>query len=196
MRGLASMLLLLTSPIVVAADEFRLDSVHTQLQFQVSHLGFSMSEGEFHGFDGSFQFDPDRPQDAACQIDIDVASLDMDDAKWNQTMLGKDWFNVAEHPRIEFRSLELNLPAGSKQGQLRGTLTMLGQRQPVVLDLQFNRLATHKFSQAYVAGFSAKTKIKRSDFGMTHLIPDIGDEISISLEVEGIRKAKLRGPKK
>lgn len=196
MRGLASMLLLLTSSIVVAADEFRLDAVHTQVQFHVSHLGFSMSEGEFHGFDGSFAFDPDRPQDAACQIDIDVASLDMDDAKWNQTMLGKDWFNVSEHPRIEFRCLELALPADSKQGQLRGTLTILGQSQPVVLDLTFNRLATHKFSQAFVAGFSAKTVIKRSDFGMTRLIPDIGDEVHIALEVEGIRKAKLRGPKK
>ncbi|AVP98972.1 polyisoprenoid-binding protein [Ahniella affigens] len=196
MRGLASMLLLLTSSIVMATDEFRLDPVHTQLQFQVSHLGFSMSEGEFHGFDGSFEFDPDRPEDAACQISIDVASIDMDDAKWNQTMLGKDWFNVAEHPRIEFRCLGLDLPAGSTSGQLRGTLTVLGQSQPVVLDLQFNRLATHKYSQAFVAGFSAKTKIKRSDFGMTRLIPDIGDDVQISLEVEGIRKAKLRGPKK
>lgn len=196
MRGLVSVLLLLAPSIVAAADEFRLDPVHTQVQFYVSHLGFSKSEGEFHGFDGSFRFDPDRPQDAACTISIEVASLDMDDDKWNQTMLGKDWFNVAEHPRIEFHCDSLTLTEGSNTGQLHGDLTLLGVKKPVVLDLTFNRLATHKFSQAYVAGFSARTAIKRSDFGMTRLIPDIGDEIDIRLEVEGIRKANLRGVKK
>lgn len=196
MRGLVSVLLLLATPLAMAADEFRLDPVHTQVQFHVSHLGFSMSEGEFHGFDGSFRFDPDRPEQAACEIAIDVASLDMDDDKWNQTMLGKDWFNVAEHPRIEFRCDELKLPAGSQSGQLHGRLTVLGVQKPVVLNLQFNRMTTHKFSQAFVAGFSATTSLKRSDFGMTRLLPDIGDEVQIRLEVEGIRKAKLRELKK
>ena len=39
-----------------------------------------------------------------------------------------------------------------------------------------------------VAGFSATTKIIRSEFGMAGFRPGIGDEIEIYLEVEGHNK--------
>ncbi len=179
-----------------AVDEFRFDPVHSQVQFHVEHLGFSFSEGEFQQFDGSFRFDPDDASKASCAVTIPVAGLDMDDDAWTKKMLGKDWFNAEQFPEMKFVCTSLDLAPGAKEGKLNGRLTLLGVEQPITLDLRFNRLATHKYSQAFVAGFSAEGSIKRSDFGMTHLIGDIGDTVAIRLEIEGIRKTQGGGPKK
>ena len=40
----------------------------------------------------------------------------------------------------------------------------------------------------YRCGFFCQTKLKRSEFGMTNMIPNIGDEIAITVSFEGIRQ--------
>ncbi|MGL5556328.1 MAG: YceI family protein, partial [Aeromonas veronii] len=37
-------------------------------------------------------------------------------------------------------------------------------------------------------GFNASTTIKRSDFGVSYMLPGIPDEMNINLFVEGVRK--------
>lgn len=194
MRSILPCLLLAAlSPTAGAVDEFRFDPVHSQVQFHVEHLGFSFSEGEFQQFEGWFRFDPKDPDSAACDVRLPIAGLDMDDAGWTKKMLGKDWFDAETHPDMHFRCTGLELDAEGRAGTLSGTLTLRGVSRPVDLALTVNRIATHKFSQAYVAGFSATTSIRRSEFGMTHLIPDIGDTVAIRLEIEGIRKPAKGG---
>ena len=39
-----------------------------------------------------------------------------------------------------------------------------------------------------MAGLSASTKIKRSDFGLTYSVPAIGDDLELFLEIEGIKQ--------
>lgn len=41
--------------------------------------------------------------------------------------------------------------------------------------------------EKFVCGFDVTTKIKRSDFGVKYALPVVGNEIVISLEVEGAR---------
>ena len=43
-------------------------------------------------------------------------------------------------------------------------------------------------TQKRVAGFSAEGSIKRSDFGMSFGLPNIGDEVRIVISVEAINE--------
>jgi polyisoprenoid-binding protein YceI len=45
----------------------------------------------------------------------------------------------------------------------------------------------------YVAGFVADAKFKRSDFGSRKYIPNVGDEVTVHVEVEGLRGADTKG---
>ena len=58
---------------------------------------------------------------------------------------------------------------------------------PVDLQLTFNRVGADGYSMKYVAGFSATATFKRSAFGMTRSSKDIGDDVTIHIEAEGIR---------
>ena len=38
-----------------------------------------------------------------------------------------------------------------------------------------------------VCGFDANTKIKRSDFGVNYALPAVGDDVTLTLEVEAVK---------
>jgi polyisoprenoid-binding protein YceI len=182
-----STLALLATAESASARAFEFDRVHSQVSFEVSHLGFSMSQGRFKGLNGQFEFNPKHWDRSTCDVRIDVASLDMGDAAWSKKLLGKDWFDVQQHPEMHFVCSRLE-QIDATHGKLQGELTLLGNTRAVTLDLTLNRIGMHKFALAYVAGFGASTSLRRSDFGMAQSIPDVGDEVGIRIQIEGKRR--------
>lgn len=173
---------------------YTFDTVHTQIIFYASHLGFSKSEGEFLEFDGEFHFDPENWADSSVELTIDATSVDMDNEKWDDHMKNEDFFHVEKHPNITFKSTKVE-SADGKTGQVHGDLTILGITKPVTLDVTFNRIGVHPYSRQTVAGFSATTEIKRSEWGMKYGIPAVGNNVELRIEVEGERQFK-GGPKR
>jgi len=170
-------------------ERYEFDTAHTQIIFFVSHLGFSFSEGEFLEFDGFIDFNRSEPVKSKVEITIDTNSIDMDDQKWNEHMKNEDFFNVEKYPSMTFKSTSINV-TGEKTAQIIGDLTILETTKPVTLDVRFNKAGKHPFGDKYVAGWSATSALKRSDFGMKYGLPMIGDDVEIRLEVEAIRKGR------
>lgn len=171
----------------LAADTYAIDTVHSQVLFFADHLGFSKSQGEFLKFDGSYRFDPADWRSASVNVTIDTASLSMDDEKWDEHLKSADFFNVETHPQMTFRSARVE-KTGENTGIVHGELTLLGVTRPVTLDLQFNKAAQMPKNKQFKTGFSATSKIRRSEWGMSYGLPGIGDEVEIRLEVEGFRQ--------
>ena len=179
----------LFSGVGFAADQFAFDRAHTQILFFVNHLGFSQSQGEFHDYDGDFSFDPGDWANSKVEVTIRTASIDMDDYAWDKHLRSEDFFAVNQHPEMRFRSTRVER-TDEQRGIIAGDLTLLGVTQPVTLDVTFNKAGVHPISKQYVAGFSASTVVKRSDFGMEYGLPMVGDEVQVRLEVEGYRVEK------
>ena len=76
---------------------------------------------------------------------------------------------------------------------MTGDLSLHGVTKPVTLELQ-------KLGEgpgpggAFRTGFNCQAKLKRSDFGMTNMIPSIGDEVAITISFEGVRKEAAGAP--
>ncbi len=167
-------------------EKYEFDKAHTQILFFVNHLGFSMSQGEFHDYDGHYVFDRGEPAKSKIDVTINTDSIDMDDEKWDTHMKNKDFFDVENHPTMTFKSTAIEV-TGENTAKISGDLTLLGVTKPVILDVTHNKSGVHPFSGKYVAGFSGATTIKRSEFGMTYGIPGVGDDVEVRLEVEGVR---------
>ncbi len=168
-------------------SHYAFDKAHTQILFFINHLGFSNSQGEFLDYDGQFVIDEENPENSNVEVDIKVAGLDLDDDKWNEHVLGADFFDAETYPSITFKSTDVKL-TGDNTAEVTGDLTMHGVTKPVTLHMTHNKSGVHPYSGKYVAGFSGETTVKRSDFGMTYGLPGIGDDVHIRLEVEGIRQ--------
>lgn len=166
-----------------APQKYVLETPHTQVLFSVNHLGFSNSYGKFTGYSGTINFDPAAPATSSVEVTIDAKSVELNDAKWNDHVKNADFLDTEKFPNITFKSTKIEV-TGEKTANITGDLTIRGVTKPVVLATVFNKLDKHPYSGKDVAGFSATTKFKRSDFGVSYGVPGVGDEMSITLEVE------------
>ncbi len=75
-------------------------------------------------------------------------------------------------------------------GTMAGNLTLRGVTKPVTFDVTFNGVGKDPLPPfRTIAGFSATTKIKRSDFGSDFLNNGIiGDEVTINIDAEFDKK--------
>lgn len=169
--------------------KYTLDKPHTQILFSVNHLGFSNSYGKFVDYAGHINFDPQAPATSSVEVTIDAKSLELNDAKWNEHVKAADFLDVEKFPAITFKSTKIEV-TGEKTANITGDLTLHGVTKPVVLATVYNKTDNHPYSGKTVAGFSATTSIKRSDFGVSYGVPGVADEVKITLEVEGIQEDK------
>jgi polyisoprenoid-binding protein YceI len=174
------------------ATDYRFDTVHTQVFFSASHLGLSNPLGRLHVKSGYIQFDAWDWNHAKVDATIDTPSLDLGDDAWNRRLRSSEFLHVEKFPTARFVSERVE-KTREHEGVAHGQLTLLGITRPLDLKVTFNRTALEPYSLQYTAGFSADAKFKRSDFGMKKYIPDIGDEVSVHIEAEGLRGADTKG---
>jgi polyisoprenoid-binding protein YceI len=171
------------------AAKYVLDKPHTQILFTVNHLGFSNSVGKFTDYNGFVNFDEATPADSSVEVTIKTASVDLNDAAWNDHMKKPDFFNVEKFPDMTFKSTKVEV-TGEKTANITGDLTLLGVTKPVVLATVFNQAGKHPMSGKLGAGFSATGTLKRSDFGMNYGLPMVGDDVKITIEAEAYAEDK------
>ena len=169
------------------AGDYQLDKQHAVLLWKVNHLGFSKYVGRFNEFDASLSYDPENPSAAQVAIVVQTASLDVNFPQFEEDLRGTSWFNVASYPDASFESTSADLDANGN-GTVSGNFTLLGVTKPVTFDVLFNGGARNPLTQNYTVGFEVNGVIKRSDFGMTNLLPAVGDEIELEMHVEFLRE--------
>ena len=86
--------------------------------------------GRFTRWTGDIRFDPEAPETAQVAIDVDTASLRMDDARLTSTAAGAGFLDSGRYPRIAFRLTGLE-PAGGHRFTARADITIKGVTRPV-----------------------------------------------------------------
>lgn len=186
---LASLALSLScvAPAALAGNEsYALDPVHTRLAFQVSHAGFSNPVGSFSRLEGRLDFDPGDWTSASLSVRIPIDSLDLGDAKWQEKILDRTFFDAKKFPEARFVSTRVE-PIDASHARVTGDLTLHGVTRPVTLAVTLNALKRHPLTLKKTAGFSATATISRKDFGIDAWKSVVGDDVRLIIEVEAVR---------
>jgi polyisoprenoid-binding protein YceI len=168
-----------------------LDPNHMSIGFLISHVGFEKVLGMFREAQGTFLFDEQKSAVDAIDVMIKTASVFTNHDERDEHLRKPDFLWAEKYPEITFRGTSAE-QTGPRTGKVSGDLTIRGVSRPVVLDVVWNKSGQYPFGDMhYAAGISARTTIKRSDFGMTYAVGSglVGDEVEIILEFEGIRQA-------
>lgn len=181
------------------AARYGIDTSHSSVEFKVRHMVVSKTHGKFNKFSGDFEFEPGKPKAWRARAVIDAASIDTANEKRDGHLRSADFLDVAKHPSIEFVSRKVTDLKDGK-AKLHGDLTIRGVTKPVVLDLEVHGVVTDPSGKER-SGFSARGKINRTDYGVSWnrtldtggLV--VGEEVEISLEVEGIRQDEVETKK-
>jgi polyisoprenoid-binding protein YceI len=191
-RPLAHLLLmscfgfLSVQPALAASDSYRYDTVHSQIVFSIDHDGFSRPLGRLHITQGSLRFDPDDWSKSSTELDIDMHSLDMGDAAWNEAVCKSSLLDCKTYPTAHFISTSVERKDDT-HGVLHGTLTLHGVSQPVDIPFRVNRIGKTIYGLHTVAGFSATATLDRTAFGINGFPNAIGHSVALWFELEGIR---------
>lgn len=177
-----------TPPAVAEPRDYVLDTSHLSIAFLVSHVGFAKTLGMFRTAEGSFVFDQAVPMVTDIQVSIPTASVFTNNEARDTHLRSSDFLATDEYPTMTFKGTSAT-PTGERTGTVTGDLTLRGITKPVVLDVTWNKSGDYPFGDKhYAVGVSARTTIKRSDFGMTYASGLVGDNVDIILEFEAIRQ--------
>ncbi len=172
----------------VPAGTYTIYSNHTQVMFAIRHLGLSTFYGSFGHVTGSLQFDPAQPEKSALNVQIDMNDIVTAVDELNKGL--KSVFQTSKYPTATFISTRIG-KTGENTGTVTGNLTLAGVTKPVTLKVTFNggRDVPIPF-QPYRIGFDATGAIKRSDFGLTHMIWSgmVSDDVNLTINCEMERK--------
>ena len=187
---LLSMLTVLVFAAVAQAETYAIDPTHSSVGFKVKHMMVSNVRGEFTDFEGTYTFDPDRPQDASVDVEIRVTSVDTGNEKRDDHLRSDEFFGVEEHPVMTFKSTKV-VAEGDDEYTLYGDLTIRGVTRNVALEVEFNGKVQDPWGNTRT-GFEASGEINRKDFGVNFSATldngglVVADDVEIELEIEGI----------
>jgi polyisoprenoid-binding protein YceI len=168
-----------------------IDASHSTVGFSVRHMMVSKVRGYFRTFSGELVTAAD-PSQSSVTATIDMDSIDTRQEQRDAHIKSADFFDVGNHTVMTFRSTGVR--AVGEDWHVDGELTLKGITKPVTLELELNGFGPDAYGGTR-AGFSAKTVISRSEFGVDIAMPMdgggvvVGDKINVELEIEAVLRA-------
>jgi polyisoprenoid-binding protein YceI len=168
---------------------WKVDPVHSSVEFQVKHLGIATVKGQFAEFEGTLEVGADG---ARASGSVEVASVDTREPQRDAHLRSADFFEVESFPRIEFVSTAIR-PLEEDEFEIDADLTIHGVTQPVTLKAVFEGAETDPQGNERV-GVSASAQINRSQFGMKFNAAlgsgnvVVSDRVKILVEVSAVRQ--------
>ena len=176
----------------LAAGSWRIDPAHSHVEFAVRHLMISSVKGRFGDVSGTVEVDAADPSKSVVDVSINVASIDTREPQRDTHLRSADFFDVDRFPILRFRSTSVS--GDGDELKVKGHLTIRDITREVTLTVTPEGQGKDPWGGER-AGYSARTKINRNDFGLTwnQLLETggvvVGDEIKISIDVELVKDA-------
>ena len=186
LTALVIALFLIPAATLAAQDTWQIDPMHSSAQFSVRHLGISTIRGAFTKVSGTILLDDANPAKDQITASIDAASVDTRVEMRDNDLRSPNFFEVQKYPTITFKSKKIE-PAGPGKLKIAGDLTIHGVTKEVVLDVDGPTAAIKDPWGNPRRGASASTKVIRQDFSVNGAPGVVGDEITITLDVEFIK---------
>ena len=162
------------------AKQLAVDVVHSTVMFRCMHLNTSWAYGRFDNFAGTILLDGEK---SAISIEIDAKTVNTANGMRDEHLRGPDFFDVKQFPKATFKSTKV-VPAGDSKFKVDGDLSFHGVTKPVSFEVEKTGASDDpKFGKR--TGFHAKFSIKRSDFGVTYMPGGLGDDVELTISLEG-----------
>lgn len=175
----------------MAREQLDFDLVHSSISFWVRHLMVSKVHGRFTQWSGKLEFNEQDPAGSRVAVSIEAASIDTKEAQRDTHLRSPDFLDAEHFPHITFTSTGVTRRAAGEL-EVTGDLTIRGVTRTVTLEAEYaGRVKDPWGGERF--GFSARTVINRSDFGLTwnQLLEAggvaVADRIEINIEIEAVR---------
>ena len=182
-------MLILAASISTFAQTWKSDKAHSQLKFDITHMGLSTVSGSFNDFEATVTASKSDFSDAKFELTAQTTSINTGIGQRDDHLRSADFFDAANNATITFKSTSLTKVSEGKY-KLAGEMKLHGVTKPVTLDLWYRGTAENPMSKKPTAGFRVTGSIKRSDFGIGTKFPAamLGEEVAIFADGEFVKQ--------
>jgi polyisoprenoid-binding protein YceI len=185
MRSWHWLCLLALSPMAWASTPppVGIDTQRSVIGFEIRTRYGQRLSGRFPVFNGQLLTLPDGQHQVVLDIDARHAQME-GPSRYTRWLLGEDFFDVARHPQIVFRSRPH--PAGLPQhgGAVGGELTLRGHTGPIQMHVDSAECG----APGYDCPVSGRGTVSRTAYGMDGWQLVVGDRVTFLLQI------RLDGP--
>jgi polyisoprenoid-binding protein YceI len=166
---------------------WKIDPAHTDVSFSAKHMMITTVRGKFDRVEGALELDEAQPTRSRGEIRVGAASLSTGFEARDQHLRSADFFDVEKHEWIVVRATSVE-PQDSGTYKVTADVTIRGETRPVTFDVAYLG-TTPGMTGARHAGFSARAKVNRKDWGLNWNMALeaggwlVGDEIKLDIEV-------------
>jgi len=184
---LAGLLLLCGS--AMAADQYKIDPVHSNVGFAVKHMVVNTVHGRFNDWSGEIIYDDKDPAKSSVNVTIKTASINTENSDRDTHLKSPDFLDVQKFPEISFQSKSVDKQSDGFVAH--GVLTIRGVSKNV--DLPFKINGPIKVGDSNLLGAEASLTINRQDYGVAwskSLAPGelvVANDVKIDINVEAKR---------
>ena len=171
---------------IAAPVTYAVDSGHSFPNFSYQHMGLSVQLSKFDKTTGTVTLDK-AAKTASVDVVIDTTSVNTGSTVFNGLIQGEDFFDTAKYPTATFKSTKVVFE-GDQPTTIEGDLTIKGITKPVTLKVTHFATKLHPMMKKEAVGANATTVIKRSDFNLSKYVPNVGDEVTITVALEAVAK--------
>jgi len=161
----------------ITAGNYAVEPRHTQIGFSVLHHGFTPFSGFFSGASGNLTIDPAKPNAASLSVEVPTTTALVTVAKLTEELRSPMFFDPEKYPTMKFVSDKVSVHG--THATISGQLTLHGQTHPLTLEASF--VGAGVMMGKRTIGFTATGTLKRSDYGITAVLPLVADEVKINI---------------
>ncbi len=179
---LTAALALSASVATAEVEVYKIDTAHSGVRFEINHF-FNAVPGTFGNFEGEVHYDTANPEQSKAVATVYVDSVDTNNDKRDDHLKNEDFFTAEKYPKITFESTKWE-KVGEKNYQVTGNLTMLGETNPVTLDVELLGFGEGR-NGTKISGWKGTTEIDRRDWGMKGFNPPVGNKVDVTVSIQG-----------
>lgn len=176
----------------LAAGEWTMDPVHSNISFAARHLGISTIGGRFISGEATLAVG-ETLADTSLTAEIDLSSVDTGNPDRNGHLQSTDFFSVETKPKMSFASTSIE-DLGDNRYRLNGDLTLNDHTQAETLEATFFGTEKNPIDGTTRAGFEATGRIDRTDYGLTWNVPLEAGGVMLSHDIDITLHTQLVGP--
>jgi polyisoprenoid-binding protein YceI len=175
----AALLTLLVGPggagAQIPAGRYKVDPARTRVLFALTRFGLVTCRGAFVGASGTLAFDPAAVAATRLEVGVPMTGVTMASHELGRWLEGPAWFDAVAFPVMTFHSTAV-VATGANTAEVTGALTLHGVTRPVTLKVKLSPAGSDRG-----AGFEARGRIRRSDFGVGRYAFLIGDTVDLNI---------------
>jgi polyisoprenoid-binding protein YceI len=173
-------------PAAPKLEKFKADAVHSSVVFRIKHANIAYFYGRFNDVEGEFAFDESPAAASLVDIHVKAESIDTHNEARDKHLKSPEFFDVGKHKEIAFKSIAVR-KTGANAYEAAGELTLHGMTRPLTVRIERTGAGPAMMGQ-YRGGFETVFEVKRSDFGMKTALDQLGDDVRLTVSIEGVRE--------